>query len=347
MKEQAVIDFLTALGAENIMPKDNWVMASCPLASINHNSGTDRHPSFGVSVSDDSNSIWRCFTCNQEPQQLEFLLHKMWLLTKSYPKEAAIILSQNKPTHEHQAQQKLKLVDSWSEYYKNIDKPNLPHYIANFFGKLSESSTDTALKLKKYLITDRQINPGMIGFFDIKFLDGADYLIFPLQDAHKNIQSFHARNIKEKKIFVFNRKFFDEAEEGPPFPTPRTLGMWFGLKNINIQEPVLITEGALDAMRAASLGFRNAVASMTAGVTKAQISALQSPYYVIGFDADPAGVSATKKLINKLRKAHGRIPISVLDWSLISYNGKPCKDACDLRSEKDFKKILNNARHIP
>lgn len=346
MKEQAVFNFLQAIGAEKITPKDNWIMASCPLASVNHESGKDNHPSFGISISDDSNSIWRCFTCNQEPQSLEFLLHKIWLLSKKYPKEAAIILSQNKPSGESQKKSNIEAYDKWSAHYLNADKPYLPDYIANFFAKLSESNTDTALKLKKYLSVTRAINPSTISLFDIKFLDGADYLIFPLQDGHRRTQSFHARNIHEKKIFVFNRKFFDEKEEGPPFPTPKTLGMWFGLKNLKATDPVLITEGALDAMKVATFGFNNVVASMTAGVTKAQISVLQAPYYVIGFDADAAGKTATKKLISKLRQAHGRVPISVVDWSLISYNGKPCKDACDIKSKKDFERILNHARHF-
>ncbi len=347
MKLENILVFVEALGLKNVKVLDNWVMASCPLASKNHPNGSDSHPSFGISIKNDGASVWRCFTCNTEASILEHLLHKLWILFKVYPKKAAGLLCSLEAHENDELEVKIKsspLVDKWS-FLSMREKPyDLPEYIGNFFTPLIESETKTALNLKKYLIQKRQVQPSAIAKYDVRFLDGAEALIFPLYDIKKRIQAFQVRKISERSIFALNRKFFDPIEDGPSFPTPKTHSIFFGMKTFDIKKPTILVEGPIDALSLARIDDFNCLALLTAGITKKQLDALQFVSVVLlGLDSDAAGKQATQKIIQKLRQQNRQVIIGLLDWSLVAgKNGGKAKDANDVKSEKDLLKVINN-----
>ena len=76
MNEEGIKDLLRALDARNVKREGKWIMSSCLLAPYTHEKGSDSTPSMGVSIHEDSKSIYHCFTC-KEKGTLIHLLEKL------------------------------------------------------------------------------------------------------------------------------------------------------------------------------------------------------------------------------------------------------------------------------
>lgn len=68
MKRQEVIDVLRELTGREPSGQtiNGWYTTQCPLAEWTHPGRRDRHPSFGVLLQEDRESIFNCFTCGEK-----------------------------------------------------------------------------------------------------------------------------------------------------------------------------------------------------------------------------------------------------------------------------------------
>lgn len=85
MTADNIQQLLDKLGCERIKLSGNgWVQASCPFApySDKHSNRKDAHPSFGISIKDDTHSGYRCFTCNAKGTISDLLLRLQSLAAK-------------------------------------------------------------------------------------------------------------------------------------------------------------------------------------------------------------------------------------------------------------------------
>ncbi|MGC8718293.1 MAG: hypothetical protein ACP5RW_09890 [bacterium] len=93
MKADHIITLLKTLGSKNFKTYNKWVSCDCPLSRWTHKGGTDKKPSFNVSISNEGSSIYYCYTCSDKYRPLTQLLHFYWNASGEYPEEAAKILS--------------------------------------------------------------------------------------------------------------------------------------------------------------------------------------------------------------------------------------------------------------
>lgn len=69
---------LTLVGCTNFKYGSAWIGATCPFASWRHAKGTDKRPSFGVIVTTEDESHFRCLSCNISGS----LKTLVWLLSR-------------------------------------------------------------------------------------------------------------------------------------------------------------------------------------------------------------------------------------------------------------------------
>lgn len=84
MKVEDVLTLLHQIGCSKIRVGNNgWVHSSCPFAPVRHTGGKDNHPSFGVAVSANGRSHYKCHTCSKGGA----LSDLVWALESSFKKE--------------------------------------------------------------------------------------------------------------------------------------------------------------------------------------------------------------------------------------------------------------------
>jgi len=322
-------EFLKELGITKFTHKGNWVNAHCPLAKHKHESGKDSRPSFGVSVSEEETSVWKCFTCSPSPRPMFSLIQDIWRATGHYPRAASLVLM-NGDNATHNEPITYEPHDSWKSYAQRpTDK--LPDDVIDIFPLLSN---DVSKPIMDYLVNTRRIEPDVIELIGVRCWVDENLILFPYTNNLGEITLLKARSYKEKKMFNITPEYV-----GQPwlrFRSAQATGSWLGLHLINWQEPVYIVEGELDQMRLLSLGRYNTIAAGTSGISQAQLDSLHGINYRLGFDADDSGRAGAAKVYRMLSNKN---IVSVLDWSVAG-----CKDPGDITSEEQIVNVMEHLR---
>lgn len=343
MREEAVKRFLAALGvSQSAMTKRQgrgnltWINCICVTARWTHSAGIDTHPSFGITVSEDRSSVSCCFGCSPDPRSLEKLLHNIFIMSGEYPKEAAKILALNEVIHDAtETELSLMLPDLWltdTSYEQNRTPTEpLPPRVLNLFPILQKAKGITANNARIYL-EGRDIPEWVFNMFGVRFDLHRKAVAFPLTDAKGRIYMLRERATDAKKMWTVNEKV---TKIDIDYPLLTECGVWFGMHLVDWSKPVMLVEGAEDAMNIVALGHLNVVASCTSSVTDAQLAALCGSVYLLGYDKDNAGALAHSKIIKKLRK---KAALFELDWSLAGV-----KDGGALQSAFDLQLVMGQA----
>ena len=327
MNEGAIYFFLQEFGvrADEIRRSGEWLTCKCCLAPWTHGGGEDEHPSFGISISDTGRSVYNCFGCMDKALTLDWLLHTWWLATGSYPWKAAKFFTQYE-NHSEEVH-KVDIKDAWE--FTPVDVPPLPPRLLDLFPLLQGSQSETAKRCRRWLAEVRGIPEWLQNYFGLRYSPRDRALVFPLTDSHGRIFVLRFRQPYTKKIWTLPpQRAIPWIGEKPP--TIADVGVWFGMGLVDWTENVFLVEGEIDAMRLAALGTFNVVASATSSVTQAQIKALCGNGYILGYDDDPAG-----------KKAHRRIKDALRDTAmLMEIDWKPFNDPGALPSKKILEHIF-------
>jgi len=336
MRERSIKKFLFSLDCENIETKGEWVKATCPLAPYTHGGGIDTRPSFGVSISPESESVYYCFGCSPIGKRLGKLLHTLWVASGRYPEQAAKIFL-HEEIHALNKKRKTTFIEPWVEERKII-RP-LPIKVMNLYPELLvKQKFYEDKKIAEWLVKERGILPLIYNMCRVRFSRDDCAAVFPLTDTTGNIFVLRLRSRKKKNIWTASSDttgFYDVE-----FPKLKDVGVWFGMGFADWEMPLLLTEGELDAMRIMSLGFYNTIASATSSVTDEQITAipLRSSAVFLGYDADKAGEQAHKRIYDRLR---GKVPIYELDWNSVGRN-----DGGALKNSDELGKVLSRKKSL-
>lgn len=352
MTFQDIVHFLHLIGVDTVVTdtQRGWARCSCPLAPWLHAGGSDRKPSFGVKMpeKDGEAPYYTCFTCGSNGP-LPKLLHNMTLLSGDRLPAASGFLSQfevfsaetyetDKETDTRQKARRIYLSDKYANLSLNSgvnENLPVPQSILDNYPLLSEQSEFTAhAEALKWLAFDRKINLQSIAKFRLRlFTNDIDDVgvIFPIIDIDGvTVLDMWARLIDRKNFF---RVTSAVSHSNVDYKAPNLL---FGNHIFDPQKPVILVEGAIDALRLHSLGIPNVLASM-GGLSNDQIDGLYAPVVYLGFDNDDAGRGFSKKAIEKLQ-----VPsISVLDWGVVGI-----KDAGELESLAQFRQVFDQRTKI-
>jgi hypothetical protein len=350
MRMEHVEHFLLLLGARRVVkhPERGWIQCSCPLAIATHKHGTDSSPSFGVKVpeDDDKAPYFHCYACGASGP-LSRLLFDVEMIFNTPYKEATEYLSRFRIFNERKetvvtARRRVKVYDkfaNWNESRAMLRNPIVPDSVLQQYPLLSEKSALNAHYYVLFWLThDRRISLPAITKFQLRLYEDTLLdrygVIFPvLSRDGKFVYDLWVRLIDEKRFF---RLTADMARCPVDYRAPN---LWFGNHVYTTERPLVLVEGALDALRLYSLGVENVMASMGMP-SREQISSVYAPIIYLGYDNDGeggAGANMTKKLVRELP-----VPaISVLDWSTIGL-----KDAGELTSEAQLRMVFDSRVRI-
>lgn len=337
MNKEGVIQFLRALGADMdtmVDPGRGWINCACPIAEWTHAKGHDEHPSFGVSISDDAHSVYYCFGCSNQARSLGWMLHNMFVMSGEYPDLAANVYLKwecfETPVVLCEAE------DVWEQECREPAKP-LPPEVLKCVPLISGASGFEARRCREFLLGERGVSEWVQGLCRVRYFEELQALAFALTDIHGFAYMFRLRKRKEKWIRTMSPKV--AGFPNLKFPSLKhDIGAWFNMFLVDWSSPVMLVEGEIDAMRLMSLGFFNVLASTTTQVTDLQIDSLTADTYILGYDADLAGVHAVRRIAEHL---DGRAALLKADWSVVD-----CKDAGDLPDRDALLAVLANLEPI-
>lgn len=176
------------------------------------------------------------------------------------------------------------------EYLKKRQIDN--NIIKEFEIGLSTSDRDDLTKLllsKKYSLNE--LND--IGLSNDDHDMYVDRIMFPLHDISGKIVGFSGRIYKES-----DTSKYINTKESPIFKKGEMLYHYnLAREEARLKKSVIVMEGFMDVIRAASIGIKNTVALMGTAMTHEQLNLIKrlSNNVILCLDGDEAGVNATLK----------------------------------------------------
>lgn len=331
-----VVAFLKAVGVQNIEDRGEgtaWIRASCPLAPWTHVGGVDVRPSFGVKVEEGKEPYYHCFVCSSG--SLHKLLHLLQWFREEHLVEASRlfgkIVAETEDDEEEGAQRPRRRVIVDRKFLRiterRIDVPReVPKSVLDRLPLIETLPSDH--EAVQWLVRKRGISLEVIARYGLRLYEDRLFcrtgVVFPLVAKSGAVLDLWVRMIDEKRFFRLSPQLLDSPSDyGADW-------LWFGDHLVNVEAPVVVTEGALDALRLATLGVRNAVASMGTP-SHHQIAAFHARVVYVAFDADEAGRRMAKRFIESIT-----VPIIYyVDWGKVGI-----KDAGDLQSRAQLEAAL-------
>lgn len=323
MRRADIIKLLSILGAHSISDTGEWINASCPMASISHSKGVDRHPSFGIIINNRGESVCRCFTC-LDPMPLSGLIHNLWINKIPRWKEAMCFFGE-KELFNSLSTVKQDL-DIWKQIKSNEIKEPVPNRILARFPVLEFSFDSESERCRSFLREERGINAETQSIFSLRYDPNDNVIVFPRIDKENTVWWMSARSRLSKCFFGISPSHMKE-----PIEKWGDSSRFFG-EHLLTKDPLILVESETDVLRLHSLGINNAIASC-GGIRETQLASLFHSITMLGFDNDVPGLKNRIKAEKLLRTY---TTLFYLDWGIAGVN-----DAGALKSKADFDKVYN------
>ena len=275
----------------------------------------DNNPSMSVSR---DKQIYKCFSCGAAGNVYTFLMnydHMDFKDTLVYlGNKCGINVSNVKVNKKVTKYDKLyEAYNLSTKYYQNnlnstngklardyLSKRKINNDLIKEFGiGLSLSTKDDLTKLllnKKYTLDE--LND--IGLSNDDHDMYVDRIMFPLADANGKTVGFSGRIYKES-----DTSKYINTKESPIFKKGEMLYHYSEAKEeARLKKSIIVMEGFMDVIRAASIGVKNTVALMGTALTNEQIKLIKrlSNNIIFCLDGDEPGVNATIKNGNLFEK---------------------------------------------
>lgn len=246
--------------------KGDWLMFPCPLASVTHQKGTDRNPSFGISLG--NQSFFHCFTCGYKGRLCSLLS----LISEFFGVDLST---------------RITLADQLDR--ETVESILHPGRVKEERLILSEKaliwpSAASSLEAMEYLAS-RRINADTAKFWDLRFDERNANVVFPVRTI--GINGAVGRNVHKKR---YHNYFGMETSD--------CLGGYDKLSN---NQKLILVEGFFDMINifpiVRKFGY-DVVCSFTAkcsDVHKELILNTDKLLYV-GYDQDAAGEKGYKEI---------------------------------------------------
>ena len=273
MQEQEIREMLEGIPQVNLNKtklvdgrSGQWLMFPCPLASVTHSKGTDRNPSFGVSLG--TQSFFHCFTCGYKGRFRSLLgiisdffgldlSTKITLADKLDRETVESILFKKQDTHERLILSEKALI--WP-------------------------SATTSLEAMEYLAS-RRINAETAKFWDLRFDEKNHNIVFPVRTVGLN--GAVGRNVHQKR---YHNYFGMETSD--------CLG---GYDKLSDNRKLILVEGFFDMVNifpiVRKFGY-DVVCSFTAKCSNVHKELILNTdkLLFVGYDQDAAGEKGYKEI---------------------------------------------------
>lgn len=307
MTEEKIFALLDLVGAKHAVKTGQWVKASCPLAWVRHEKGTDSNPSFGIKIEATGKSICNCFACNVKGELSTLLTELLFEIHKGNgPKlklaEAFKLVEQENeagyfdhgdwhPGHKDERQVVL-WPESWlASFHPAVNVPRAMKFL---------HSRGIHVKLAKEL--------------DLRYDSAGDMVGFPMRTAEGKLAGMRGRLIEPAGDF----RYYDYRWKG----VSNTGLVWLGEDKADLAKPVVVVEGPFDYAAVFPV-YRHVLANLSTGLSERKARRLATAVEVlVFFDNDKAGDLAGIELRKHIGKA------TVLRW--VKYPDKHVKDPGDM-----------------
>ena len=342
---------ITRWKVENVAPTEfsnrssvNILTSECPFAKYKHSNGIDSNPSFKVSLTKDGNLVYHCFGC-EVSGRLYDLPAKLAQISGRYDYCAQDIAmdifsdeAENSDSADEASAKQKKLIIPIAKKIDNVCAVKyralsevstpVPNFVLERFPELLMIDSAESRKALSWLVEDRKISKGVITKYRLRLYsnDSGVGVIFPIIGFDSRVYDLWVRLVDEKRFFRITPEMVNSNVN---FGTKTLM---FGCHLITPTQSAIIVEGALDALRLATLGVKAVPIATLGSPSELKMLSLPVATVFLGFDADKAGKQFTRKAISYLRGNVKRI--FLLDWGVV---GK--KDAGELESVDELQKV--------
>jgi hypothetical protein len=250
MKQQQVVDLLSALGGKVTAKTKNWVTCRCLFAPFNHDGGVDNHPSSGMSVKV-GESKYNCFSCGEGGTAYEVYKKLKFLYAGEIP-----------PTVDFK--KAMGVIDS-DDFDEDLDFPdyeeeiNKEPLIATPFDEALFHKFPTAYA-HPYVVV-RGISEALAKEIDIRLDFDKCRILFPIRDWNGVLMGIHGRTFLED----VEPRYYSYPCNGKRNPQ-----VWMGEDHVDLDEPLILTEGQFDYAKV-RVHYDNVLSGQTTQVSEDKI----------------------------------------------------------------------------
>jgi len=280
---------LTKLGSQKIRPINSGLrlQANCPVSRWLHQSGTDRHPSFTVTVDPKGKSWCTCFTCSLGgARSLEDVVRKAVELGGGFEELLKEVESQEKVSWRNR-HEKLELANRKYKFefqdpvQQKIKRETMDEKVLDQFER----------EIHPYVLT-RKISVEVAKKSGLRWDKRLQRIVFPIRDEKGRLVGMQGRCLDDK---ANPPKFYN-------YPGLNKSKWVYNLHNVHSDGPIILTEGVIDALVWTSYGIANVVSTLGSTPSDEQIWRVgkRGQPVFLAFDGDAAGQKAEPIVIGGL-----------------------------------------------
>lgn len=289
----------------------------CPF----HNEKT---PSFVVS---EDKQIFTCFGCEKSGDAITFMQYYFNLdfseAAQKLADEAGIVIPENETIGNDRAKSLYELNrEAAIFFFKNLRLTNNPGYsyminrgltddtLKKFGIGWADDSRDSLYRYLKAKGYDEKtmMEAGLLSTSDGRYYDKfRNRVIFPIQNRRGKMIGFGGRAMGDAMP-----KYLNSPETGIFKKKDNLYGLNITGREIGRQDQAILVEGYMDVISLYQGGVKNVTASLGTALTENQAKILgkMSGNIVLSYDSDEAGVKATLRAMDILRKASCHVSIA-------------------------------------
>lgn len=324
MKKDHILRLLSLMGVagQDIEQSGQYLNCSCPLAKATHAKGTDSNPSFGIQISDEGLSFYKCYTCGSG--SVSALVHRYNFALGYRPELNAFYM-------DSQYNIELENIDIYPDIYeeKDIDIiPEVPEDLQEEYPLLEGAIGEAPAQVRDWL-EGRGISLKVAYKYETRY-DRYGNVIFPTIGRDEKIYNMQFRSTTDKAFW-----YLKDEEHDMHFRKDLS---WYGEQFLNLTS-VVVVESQTDVLRLKSLGVLDPVIASCGNVTNAQLKSITSPIWFLGFDADEAGDRNMRRVYKAVHSS--AVSVYYLDWSLAGI-----KDGGELRDVEQLEYIWTRKKQM-
>lgn len=285
MNRDKVVKLLNTIGAKNIKQghNDQWVICSCLFAPWKHHGKKDNNPSFGISVSNSGKSKCNCFTCGSSGDLFDLFMELRILNTdEAYYdvnfKELLQLIATEEPDNEdfdidlpdYEDIQSSKKATPLNEFPEE--------WLASFFPCPDHP-----------YLKERGIPHSTAVALDVRLDSALSRLCFPIRTKQGVLAGMQGRAFDPKNTLRY--KLYDHKGKFNP-------DVWGNENNVNLSEPLIITEGFFDLAKIHQV-YPNIVAALTSKITYNKYKRLQDAEDIVTFFDFGTGGNHARDLVEE------------------------------------------------
>lgn len=261
-----------------------WANFQCPFAPWYHKSAIDKHPSFGISVTEEGRSHYTCFSCQQKGS-LALLPAKIGRLRGIDYSE--LIKWAERAEFEDTGP---ATIPEWDENGKIVNVSKKPKEVAHKLPKFGSAIGHWYLEKRGYDWRDAFR-------LRLRFDEAQQRILFPVYNNQLQLEGYTGRSVMPNHLITKGKGTNPKTRDYGGLQKER---LFLFNKNIGTA-PIVLVEGAFDYARVYQAGFCGAMAVLGTALTDYKVDiivAMNRPVFLF-LDNDTAGDAATFGVVNR------------------------------------------------